>query len=137
MLGRIKELLAEGTDFAIETTLTTTTYKRTIEQAKTLGYEVTLLFFWLNSEELAISRVKQRVKEGGHNIPEPIIRRRYKRGIFQLLSVFLDICHNYMIIDNSREEYVLIAEKMGQKIHVHSIELFDLLKSRINEMSGN
>jgi predicted ABC-type ATPase len=76
MLNRIDNLIAHGIDFAIETTLTTSTYQKTIRQAQSKGYEVTLLFFWLNSEELAISRVKQRVSEGGHNIPEETIRRR-------------------------------------------------------------
>ena len=81
MLNRIEDLLANQMDFAIETTLTTKSYINTIAKAKTLGYQVTLLFFWLNDVELAIERVKTRVSEGGHHIPEEVIRRRYSKGI--------------------------------------------------------
>jgi len=133
MLTRIEELLAEETDFAIETTLTTTTYKKTIRRAQDSGYEVTLLFFWLNSEKLAIDRVKQRVKEGGHNIPEETIRRRYHRGIKNLLDIFSDICDNYMIIDNSNEKSVYIAEKMDGNTIIHSPELLKFLKQQADE----
>lgn len=75
MLSRIEELLLQRVDFAIETTLTTKSYLNTIKKAKALGYQVTLLFFWLNDVELAIERVKMRVLEGGHNIPEEVIKR--------------------------------------------------------------
>jgi predicted ABC-type ATPase len=53
---------------------------------------VTLVFFWLNSIDLAIQRVKIRVSEGGHNIPEDIIRRRYKTGIINLVNKYIPIC---------------------------------------------
>ena len=69
MLERIDELLAQNVDFAIETTLTTLSYQKTIEFAKSKGYTVTLLFFWLRDVNLAIERVKARVVEGGHSIP--------------------------------------------------------------------
>ena len=80
MLQRIKELITLNKDFAIETTLTTLSYKQTINKAKEKGYKVTLIFFWLNDVNLAIKRVESRVLDGGHNIPEETIRRRYKKG---------------------------------------------------------
>ena len=89
MLKRIKKLLGSGESFAFETTLSTRSYVQLMERARQLGYRVTCLFFWLDSEELAISRVETRVKEGGHHIPEDVIRRRYKSGLknfFQLIS---------------------------------------------------
>ena len=74
MLQRIDFLFSIKADFAFETTLSTRSYVNTIKRAKENGYEVTLLYFWLNSQELAIERVKERVKEGGHNIPEQVIK---------------------------------------------------------------
>lgn len=65
MLSKIKKLINLQQDFAFETTLSTKSYVRTIEMAKNKGYEVTLLFFWLDSVELAIERVVARVSEGG------------------------------------------------------------------------
>jgi predicted ABC-type ATPase len=69
MLNRIEELIAKGVDFAIETTLASKTYASLIKRIKLIGYDIHLIFFWLNTVDLAIERVKQRVINGGHNIP--------------------------------------------------------------------
>ena len=132
MLKRIDELLEEGVDFAIETTLSTFSYQKTIRIAQSKGYVVTLLFFWLNSEELAIDRVKQRVSEGGHNIPEETIRRRYHRGIEYLFRFYLDICDNYIVVDNSNHDHQLIARKSSKGIQVKDKKLFEQIKSTAN-----
>ena len=80
MLQRIDELLKEE-DFAFETTQATRSYEQTIKKAREIGFNLTLIYFWLASPELAIQRVKNRVAEGVHNIPEEVIRRRYKKGV--------------------------------------------------------
>lgn len=81
MLHRIEELLYKNVDFAFETTLATKSFAQTVKKAQEKNYTVTLLFFWLNSIELAKHRVALRVSEGGHNIPTEVIERRYQRGI--------------------------------------------------------
>lgn len=111
MLARIDELLISGVNFAFETTLSTVSYKNTIAKAKHLGYTVTLLFFWLQNVELAKERVKIRVLEGGHNIPEDVIERRYYRGVVNLFKLFLPLVSESFIFDNSAEHPVLIAAK--------------------------
>mgnify|MGYP001028488109 CR=1 FL=1 len=73
MLNRVNELLNSNDNFAFETTLATKSYKDKIKLAQKRGFVVTLLFFWLENIELAKERVKTRVLEGGHNIPEKII----------------------------------------------------------------
>lgn len=109
MLGRIKELLKQKVDFALETTLAAKTHLNLIKTAQSNGYFVTLLFFWLNTPELAIERVKKRVESGGHNIPEETIRRRYIKGI-ENLSRYLSICDYWLLIDNSVHPLQIIAE---------------------------
>jgi predicted ABC-type ATPase len=109
MLNRIDELLNQKVDFAIETTLTTKSYLNTITKAKLLGYQVTLLFFWLNDVELAIERVKTRVLEGGHDIPEDVIRRRYIKGV-QNLEQFTNVADYWLIINSSNGDLQFIAE---------------------------
>ena len=81
MLERINKLIEKGKDFAFETKLATKSYKNFVIKAKENGYHVTLLFFWLRTSDLAVKRVETRVKEGGHNIPEEVIRRRYENGL--------------------------------------------------------
>lgn len=111
MLNRINELLIKNVDFAFETTLASKTFKNTVLLAQNQGYCVTLLFYWLKSEELAIKRVQTRVSEGGHNIPTEIIQRRYKHGIQNLFNIYLPICDNVMVFDNSDNEPDLVFEK--------------------------
>jgi len=113
MINRINKLLKENESFAFETTLSTRSYRNKIIQAKKQGYTITLLFFWLNNIELAKERVKTRVKEGGHNIPENVIERRYFKGIFNLFDIYLPIIDGALIFDNSFGKHQLIAHKMG------------------------
>ncbi len=118
MLQRINDLLLQGKTFAFETTLSTKSYKNTIKIAQENGYDVILLFFWLQTVELAIERVKQRVIEGGHNIEQEIIKRRFRNGIKNLFHIYLPIVKDAMIFDNSDNIYQLIAEKQNNKLNV-------------------
>ena len=101
MLQRIEVLLERHCTFSIETTLATKSYINLVRRAQDEGYSVKLLFFWLNSPELAMQRVAERVAKGGHNIPEPIIRRRYIAGIRNLFNLFMKEVDYWDIYDNS------------------------------------
>ncbi|MBR1687322.1 MAG: zeta toxin family protein [Prevotella sp.] len=109
MLSRIKELLAHNETFSIETTLATRSYFRLIENARRQGYDITLLYFWLNSPELAERRVAERVSKGGHNIPTDIIHRRYYEGIRNLFEIYVPIVDTWIIADNSSLPREVIA----------------------------
>jgi predicted ABC-type ATPase len=111
MLTRIQELIEKGESFSFETTLSAKSYHQLIKEAKSKGFKVTLLFFWLRSIELAKSRVATRVKEGGHHIPDETIERRYKSGINNLFAIYLQIVDDWFIYDNSNTESELIAQK--------------------------
>ena len=110
MLQRIEELLAKDETFAIETTLATKSYINLVRRAQAKGYIVRLLFFWLNSPELALQRVAERVLKGGHNIPEPIVRRRYVAGISNLFLLFMREVDSWEIYDNSVYPAIQIAK---------------------------
>lgn len=114
MLGRIRELLRNNENFAFETTLATKTYKNTILEAKSRGYNVTLIFFWLQTVELAKKRVRERVLKGGHHIETDVIERRYLAGIRNLFDIYIPIMiDKILIFDNSNGIHELIANKMG------------------------
>ena len=110
MLGRIRELLSGGEIFGFETTLASKTFVNFIEKAHKKGYETTILFLWLSHVELAVERVKIRVLEGGHNIPEEIIKRRYSRGLSNFFKLYKPKVKNWMVVNNSGSEYKLIAQ---------------------------
>lgn len=110
MYKRIKELISAGETFAMETTLATRSVANLIREAQGEGYYVTLLYFWLNTPELAVERVKMRVAAGGHNVPENTVRRRYSTGISNLFKLYLPISDYWMITDNSMTSMEIIAK---------------------------
>lgn len=120
MLMKIRYLLQRDQDFAIETTLATRTLLKTVKMAQNAGYTVTLLYFWLNSPELAVERVRARVETGGHNIPEETIRRRYQVGIDYFFHYYAPVCERWILADNSQIPFRVIAE--GTKDEVISIK---------------
>jgi predicted ABC-type ATPase len=110
MIMKIRYLLKKQKDFGIETTLATRTLLKTIRLAQDAGYTVTLLYFWLNSPELAVERVAARVEAGGHDIPEETIRRRYRVGIDYFFHDYAPICERWILADNSQIPFRVIAE---------------------------
>ena len=122
MLQRIDELLQQCVDFAIETTLATRSYVQLVRRAQAVGYNVHLIFFYLENEQQAIERVAQRVSNGGHNIPETDIRRRFKRGIYNLLNLYIPICDSVLVYNNVRTPARLVARKKNQVDEIELIE---------------
>ena len=80
-----------------------------VRRAQAKGYTVRLLFFWLNSPELALQRIAERVAKGGHNISKPIVRRRYVTGINNLFRLFMSEVDSWEIYDNSKYPAIQIA----------------------------
>lgn len=127
MLERIKTLVQSELDFAFETTLSTRSYKNFVLDAQKNGFSVTLLFFWLSSQNLAIKRVETRVKEGGHNIPENVIRRRYENGLKNFFTIFKELVDDWMFIDNSGEPYQIIAAGAKEDEEIGNAEIWNNL----------
>ena len=134
MIQRIEELLAEGEAFAIETTLATRSYVNLVKRAKKSGYSVQLIFFWLNSPELAIQRIAERVGNGGHNIPENVVRRRYVSGISNLFNLYIPIVDTWVIIDNSTQPRQMVANgSAGRQSIIYNETTFQKIQSYVRE----
>ena len=105
-------------------------YASLIKRAKLLDYEIHLIFFWLNSVELAKERVKQRVLSGGHNITIETIERRYKSGMRNFNNIFRNIVSSWVIYDNSKNIPILVAKKDSESnIEVFNVEKFKLIEN--------
>ena len=124
MLERIEFLISQNKTFAIETTLSTRSYSRLVKRAQSLGYEVTLLFFWLPSPEMAVERVAKRVREGGHNIPVGTIYRRYWLGLENFFNIFSPIVNSWMFFENT-DQTILIANEAN----IIKTECFNQIKN--------
>jgi len=101
MLQEIKRQTAQLKSFAFETTLSGKLYSRMISQWQHSGYNVKLIFLQLKSADDAVNRVAQRVRQGGHNIPEATIRRRYEKGIVNFQKIYSPIVDSWTLYDNS------------------------------------
>ena len=136
MLARIKKLISIDADFAIETTLATKSYHALVKHAQEKGYNIKLLYFWLQSPELALQRVAERVKNGGHNVEEHIIRRRYSAGIRNLFKLYLPVVDYFILIDNSIMPREVISEgNIHDAVKVYNEEKFKKLRQYDNSKS--
>lgn len=135
MINRLKELLEADRSFVFETTASGTNYVKHLKSAKAKGYEISLTFLWLSKPEEAVKRVAQRVKQGGHNVPEDSIIRRYYAGIKNLIFHYLPLADEAFILDNSSEGSArkLIARKNKN----NSIDISDkVLWNKIQEIAN-
>ena len=124
MLERISVLMKQKSTFALETTLSTRSYVSLIQKAHKGGYQVELMFFWLASPEVAIQRVAKRVAEGGHSIPEEVIRRRYDAGIKNLFNIYSQVVDRWMLIDNNTGRSVVLAESTNGVTKIYDFDRF-------------
>ena len=133
MLKRIEYLMAQGTDFSVETTLATRSLVNIINEAHARGYLVTILYLWVQAPEIALQRVRDRVATGGHHIPEDVLRRRYIAGLKYLFEIYMPICDRWMIADNTNPTFTLIAEGDNKRSIIKDEELFRRIRKMTEE----
>lgn len=127
MISRLKALLEANKSFAFETTGAGKNYLDHLKSAKSKGYEILLVFLWLDDPKQAIKRVAERVKQGGHNIPENVITRRYYAGLANFLTHYLPLADIALILNNSSNNSTstLVAKKIkGEDIEVINREIW-------------
>ena len=126
--------MTDGVDFALETTLSTLTYVSFIKKSHALGYEVTLLYFWLNSPQAAINRVAKRVSQGGHHIPDDVVVRRYYRGIKNLINLYIPVCDRWIVNNNMNLATEIVAEssKNTGEVIINQ-DIWDTIKAQSHE----
>lgn len=108
MLSEIDEAVTQGESFAFETTLSGLGYRQRIRDWRAQGYRVSLFFLRLADVETAISRVALRVRQGGHDIPEDVIRRRFAAGLRNFETIYKPEVDSWALYDNSGDEPTLI-----------------------------
>ncbi|WP_287130858.1 zeta toxin family protein [Candidatus Cyanaurora vandensis] len=130
MLKRIEQLSAARTSFAFESTLATKGFAPFLRQCQEHGYFGTLLYFWLNSPELAVERVQRRVSLGGHHVPETDVRRRYERGLINLHSLYIPIADYWTVLDNSSGKARSIAEQyQGTSVIIYDEDTWQTIRT--------
>ena len=101
MLKEIRRRVRAGESFAFETTLSGRHYAKLIPLWRNAGYHVKLIFLSLPTADLAVARVSARVAQGGHNVPEDVIRRRFAAGLRNFQNIFCELVDSWVFYDNS------------------------------------
>ncbi len=114
MLEEIGQCARRRESFAFETTLSGLAYLRHIRQWRAQGYRVSLYFLALPDAEIAIARVAARVRQGGHDIPEPVIRRRFASGLRNFREHYQQTVDDWALYDNSGNMPVMLEWRENQ-----------------------
>jgi len=127
MLEQIHLLAGRGVDFGFETTLSGKTYVKILQGMKKRGYLIHIFFLWITDVELALERIKLRVRNGGHAIPEATVRRRFDRSLPNFLRVYKPLTDSWAIFDNSGDVPKMTAIEESGKIEILDRDLFNIL----------
>ena len=110
MIQQMNELVRKNESFAFETTFSGKEYANKIRNWKSQNYEIIIYYLKLPSVDLAIERVRLRVAQGGHNVPEHVIRRRYDRSWENFQQIYKHLADSWTMFDNSGKLPVIIEE---------------------------
>jgi predicted ABC-type ATPase len=127
MLEEIGNFARRGVDFGFETTLSGRAQLNLIRYLKGRRYEVNIFYLWLPTVDVALSRVRERVSAGGHDIPEPIVRRRFDRSLRNCLVLYRALADSWMLFNNSNKSPSIIAFEKESKLSKIDQKLFDRL----------
>jgi predicted ABC-type ATPase len=127
MLEQIHSLAERGVDFGFETTFSGRTYVRLLQEMKKRRYLVHIFFLWISNVELALERIKLRVRNGGHAIPEATVRRRFGRSLPNFIRIYKPLADSWTIFDNSGDVPKTIAIEESGKIEILDPDLFNIL----------
>ena len=129
----LKQKIAQRSDFAFETTLSGRAYLPQIAVWRKSGWRVVLFYLYIPNAEFSAMRVRQRVLQGGHDIPSEDIARRYPRSIQNLFD-YAEVCDHTLCLDNTGDRIVPIFEKrFGQPIMIHDIERFSIMRGSLEQ----
>jgi len=118
MLGEIRSFAKKRVPFAFETTLSGRGYMALLRQLKAKGYSIHIFFLWVNTVDLALSRVQERVSRGGHDVPEPVVRRRFERSMQNFLGHYRGLADRWTLFDNSGGTPRVIALEKDHRVRI-------------------
>ena len=136
LLTRIRELTSARENFGFETTLAGRGYMRLFKKLKMSGYRVVLFFLWLPSADMAMARVRARVRQGGHNVPEPVVQRRYGSGLSNFFQLYWPIAHIVWLLDGSEFPPKRVAHEKEGRLQVFHLPLFERIEKSAKEKSN-
>lgn len=123
-LLRVNERLAGDDSFIVETTLAGKSFRRVIEHASECGFTITIHFVFTDDAGTSVRRVAERVKAGGHNVPEQDIRRRFARSLNNFWMIYRPLADHWLLAYNGGESPVQVANGGPFTLSVHDEQHF-------------
>lgn len=124
MLEQIRSLAKDKVDFGFETTLSGVTYASLLRALKTQGYRIQLFFLWIPTVEIALARIADRVRRGGHNVPEKVVRRRFYKGLQHFWKLYRPLLDAWNLFDNSEMAPRIVAREEAGELQIIDQALF-------------
>ena len=124
LLAEIDNFISHKADFAFESTLAGKTYVNLIKEAKSKGYFVHIVFLWIPGMSLAKERIKQRVKQGGHHVPDEDVQRRLDRSLNNFFNLYMPLADAWDIFDNSDMKPVLVVKLNEDGLQIFNRSLY-------------
>lgn len=134
VLEQIHQFANRGIDFAFETTLSGKLYINLFKSLKKKGYRIHIFFLWIPKADLAISRIKSRVAQGGHDVPVQDVLRRFDRSITNFFTLYQSLADSWMLFDNAGVIPVLIAEGKNGKVKMIDKSLYNKIIRGISDL---
>ena len=130
LLTRWRELLAARQNFGFESTLSGRTYATMLRQARQAGYSVRLSYLWLPDIKLCLRRVRQRVRMGGHDVPEADVRRRFLPSLRNFFSLYLPLADEALLFQAVSQPPQLVARWSGPEAVVEKPEIYEAIQKQ-------
>jgi predicted ABC-type ATPase len=130
MLSEIALLAKHQVDFGFETTLSGRGHLNLVRHLKDQGYRIHFFFLWVSRGDLALSRINDRVSEGGHNVPEVDVRRRFERSIRNFLIDYRPLANSWILFDSSSSPPSIMALEKQSELHIIRAEKYGALIGR-------
>jgi predicted ABC-type ATPase len=130
MLTEIQSFAKRRVSFAFETTLSGRSYMGLLQRLKAQGYKVHLFFLCVESVDVALSRVRERVSRGGHDVPEAVIRRRFDRSVRNFLAHYRQLADVWTLFDNSGATPTVVAFEKKEGVRIINNALYGALVER-------
>jgi predicted ABC-type ATPase len=132
-LGGIQEQVRREADFGFETTLSGKGYPNLFQVLRSKGYRVNLYFLWIPGLSLALKRIEDRVRMGGHDVPTEVVRRRFTKGLNNLFKTYMNLADYCAIFDNSSSVPRLIFERSEGLDRIIKPETYDIIVKMLEE----
>ena len=130
---RMDDLFNQGASIAIETTLAGKNHIKTIQRAVKLGYEVSIIYIFVESVDICINRIQMRVMNGGHSIPESDVIRRYHRSKHNFWNIYKHLADEWVVYYNGNQQVLLIANGSKEEFNILDEAVFKILLGELND----